>query len=364
MPKLFDAHARHANCYLVLAEKAAELFVRESTQTKGIAIFDDNRGQIEAALEWVEQQEETRERDLALASFVDALSGPGMLRYSIRDKLIPLLEQRIPIAQRLGAKVMEADGYDDLGIKYAYLGYHREAIRLFQHAASIASETSDKNLQHDIQNHLEFAREQLQGRSQKPANILTLFALVFFQIKRGIAKISKNPFMEITALLRVANIYLGWGRLDAAARLFQRALDLSKVNSYHLGEMDAAMGLLYAEILMGSQNFTPLPLADNAEFEWSNDLLVMQTLLELGPVIQKVETIADYMKQNGDSRASQIYKGLDNIMAEMDKLLNAIQQESENKQEVLVSCMTTVRETLASIMVIYSGENEGGSHQI
>jgi tetratricopeptide (TPR) repeat protein len=184
MPKLFDAHARHANCHLVLAEKAAELFVRESTQTKGIAIFDDNRRQIEAALEWVEQQPETRERDLVLASFLDALSGPGMLRYSIRDKLIPLLEQRIFIAQRLGAKDMEADAYDDLGIKYAYLGNHREAIELFQKAASIASETSDKDLQHDIQKHLELARKQLQGRSQKPANALTLFRLAFFQIKR------------------------------------------------------------------------------------------------------------------------------------------------------------------------------------
>jgi len=356
MPRLFDAHARHANCYLVVAEKAAELFVRESTQTKGIAIFDDNRWQIEAALEWVEQQEETRERDLVMASFVDALSGPGTLRYSIRDKLIPLLEQKIPIAQRLGAKDMEADGYDDLGIKYAYLGYHREAIRLFQEAASIASESSDKDLQHDIQNHLELARQQLQGRSQKPANILTLFPLAFFQIKRGIAKISKNPFMQITALIRVANIYLEWGRFDAAARLFRHALDLSRENSYYLGEMDAATGVLYAEILMGSQNFTPLPLADNAEFEWSNDLLVMQTLLELGPVIQKVETIADYMKQNGDSRASQIYNGLDNIMAEMDKLLIAIQQESENKQEILVSCMTTIRDILAATMKLSAGE--------
>ena len=362
MPKLFDAQARHANCHLVLAEKAAELFVRESTQTKGIAIFDDNRGQIEAALEWVKQQAETRERDLVLASFVDALSGPGMLRYSIRDKLIPLLEQRIFIAQRLGAKDMEADAYDDLGIKYAYLGYHREAIELFQRAAGIASETSDKDLQHDVQKHLELARKQLQGRSQKPANILTLFRLAFFQIKRWIAQISKNPFMEITTLNRVANTYLEWGRLDPAAHLFQRAINLSKENSYQLGELDAAMGLLYAEILMGSKNFTPLPLADNVQFEWSNDLLVMQTLLELGPVIQKVERIAYYMKQQGDARASQIYKGLDNIMAEMDKLLIAIQQKPENKQEVLVSCMTAIRDILANTMLLYSRENEGGSH--
>jgi tetratricopeptide (TPR) repeat protein len=363
MPKLFDAHARHSNCYLVLAEKAAELFVRESTQTKGITIFDDNRGQIEAALEWVEQQEETHERDLVLAAFVDALSGPGMLRYSIRDRLIPLLEQRISIAQRLGAKDMEADAYDDLGIKYAYLGYHQEAIKLFQKAAGGASEASYKDLRHDIQKHLELARKQLQGRSQKPANVLTLVRLVFFQVKRGIAQVSKNPFMEITALNRVASIYLEWGWPDVAARLFQRAMNLSKENAYQLGELDAAMGLLYSEILMGSQNFTPLPLAENVQFEWSNDLLVMQTLLELGPVIQKVETIAHHMKQSGDSRASQIYQGLDNIMAEMDKLLSAIQQKTENKQEILVSCMTAIRDILANTIILSSKENEDGPNQ-
>ena len=83
-------------------------------------------------MECVDQQEEPYERDLFLASFVDAVSGPGMLRYSIRDKLVPLLEQRIFIAQRLGAKDMEANAYDDLGIKCAYLCYHREAIELFK----------------------------------------------------------------------------------------------------------------------------------------------------------------------------------------------------------------------------------------
>jgi hypothetical protein len=120
------------------------------------------------------------------------------------------------------------------------------------------------------------------------------------------------------------------------------------------------MGLLYAEILMGSQNFTSLPLADNVQFEWGNDLLVMQTLLELGPVIQKVETIAHYMKQNGDPRASQIYKGLDTIMAEMDKLSTAIQQKSEDKQEILVSTMATIRDILEDTISLYARTNEDG----
>jgi hypothetical protein len=46
-------------------------------------------------------------------------------------------------------------------------------------------------------------------------------------MKRWIAQISKNPFMEITALNRMANIF-EWSQLDVAARLFQRASNLSR----------------------------------------------------------------------------------------------------------------------------------------
>ena len=177
MPTLYDAHVRHAHLYLLLAEKAGELFVKESTQSKGVAIFDHNRGQIEAALEWVEHQDDTRERDLVFVSFVDALSATGMVRYSIKEKLIPLLEQRVSAAQRLGLKDMEADACDDLGIKYAYLGYLRQAIEVFETARTIASEASDKDLVQDIEDHIRLARKQLKMHNQQPAKILTLFQL-------------------------------------------------------------------------------------------------------------------------------------------------------------------------------------------
>src|SRR5574338_908143 len=105
---------------------------------------------------------------------------------------------------------------------------------------------------------------------------------------------------------------------------------------------------------MGSRNFTPMPLTDPVQFEWGNDLLMMQTLLELAPVITKLETTAHYTKQKGDPRATQIYQGLDNIMAELDKLSTASQQKPEDKQGVLVSTLTAIRDILASTMELYS----------
>jgi len=152
MPTSFSAHARHVNCFLLIAQKSAELYVQRTTQAKGVAIFDHNQEQIEAALEWVQHQDVTREIDLTLALFIEALSTVGMLRYSFRARLIPLLEQRVSAAQRLGSKSMEADAYDDLGIKYAYLGYLSQAIGLFETARVIALEESDKVLVRDIVN--------------------------------------------------------------------------------------------------------------------------------------------------------------------------------------------------------------------
>jgi len=358
MPNLYDAHARHVHLYLLLAEKAGELFVKDLTRSKGVTNFDQNRGQIEAALEWVVGQGETRERDIVLATFINALSALGMVRYSIKDKLIPLLLQRVSAAQRLGLKDMEADAYDDLGIKYAYLGYLRRAIEVFETAHAIASETSDKELVRDIENHLQLARNQLKGHKQQPGKILALLLpLPILQLKRWFAIVSKNPFMEIMVINQIASIYLEWGSLEAATSLFRRAILLSKEHAYRFGELDASMGMLHVEILKGptmGEEFTSLPLEDNREFEWSNDLLVLETLLDLAPAIQTAETMAQSLQKNNDPRAAKIYKLLDQILAETDNILSGSQQESNNKQETFLSALTIIKDSLTAIMKMYS----------
>ena len=146
MPKLFDAHLRHVNLYLSEAENADGYFSTESTQADGITIFDRNREQIECAIEWITHQTATDQIDILLARFADSLSSIGMVRYSIKEKLIPLLEQKVLAAQRLGWKDLEADSFDGLGILYAFLGYLRQAIKYFEMAYEIAAQTKDRRL--------------------------------------------------------------------------------------------------------------------------------------------------------------------------------------------------------------------------
>ena len=359
MPTLFNAYIRHVNYFLMIAQKSAELFVQSPTQAKGVAIFDHNQEQIEAALEWVQHQDVTRERDLMLALFIEALSTVGMLRYSVRARLIPLLEQRVSAAQRLGLDGMEADAYDDLGIKYAYLGYLRQAIELFETAQTLAIEVSDKALVRDIDSHIRLAHKQLIKGEQLPRTRLSsIFRLIIFRIKLSFARASKNPFAEIAMLTNIANIYLDLRKWSLAIQLFRESSTISQKNSYRFGELQASMGMLHAEMFKNNAAngsvITNRVSEQIGDFEWSNDFLVFETLLELAPAIQNAESIAHRLRENNNPDAGQIYEQLDQILVETNKILVVAQKNSTRKDEIFVSCLEEIKNSLAIIVRIKS----------
>jgi hypothetical protein len=104
-------------------------------------------------------------------------------------------------------------------------------------------------------------------------------------------------------------------------------------------------------------NFTPLPLVDNREFDWSDDLLVLETLLDLAPAIQGAETRAQSLQNDNDPRADEIYKLLDQILAETDKILLASQQETKRKQVVFLGSLRIIKDTLTAILKLYSSND-------
>lgn len=359
MPTLFNAFIRHVNYFLMIAQKSAELFVQSPTQAKGVAIFDHNQEQIEAALEWVHHQDVTRERDLMLALFIEALSTVGMLRYSVRARLIPLLEQRVSAAQRLGLDGMEADAYDDLGIKYAYLGYLRQAIELFETARTLAIEVSDKALVRDIDSHIRLAhKQQIKGEQLPRTRLSNIFRLIFFRIKLSFARASKNPFAEIAMLTNIANIYLDLRKWSLAIQLFRESSTISQKNSYRFGELQASMGMLQAEMFKNNAAngsvITNRVSEQIGDFEWSNDFLVFETLLELAPAIQNAESIAHRLRENNNPDAGQIYEQLDQILVETNKIHVVAQKNSTRKDEIFVSCLEEIKNSLAIIVRIKS----------
>ena len=362
MPTLFNAYIRHVNYFLMIAQKSAELFVQSPTQAKGVAIFDHNQEQIEAALEWVQHQDVTRERDLMLALFIEALSTVGMLRYSVRARLIPLLEQRVSAAQRLGLDGMEADAYDDLGIKYAYLGYLCQAIELFETAQTLAIEVSDKALVRDIDSHIRLAHKQLIKGEQLPRTRLSsIFRLIIFRIKLSFARASKNPFAEIAMLTNIANIYLDLRKWSLAIQLFRESNTISQKNSYRFGELQASLGLLQAEMFKNNAangSVTTNRVSEQiGEFEWKSDFLVFETLLELALAIRNAESMAKYLHSAKDPRSVEIYNELDRIVTETEAILISVQKRSAQKRDILVSSLESIRTSLAYIVQVSSGND-------
>lgn len=179
-----------------------------------------------------------------------------------------------------------------------------------------------------------------------------------FKVKLSFARANKNPFAEIAILTNIANIYLDLRKWSLAIQLFRESSTISQKNSYRFGELQASMGLLQAEMFKNNvvnSSFTTNQVSEQiGDFEWSNDFLVFETLLELAPAIKNAESIAHHLRVNNDPDAGQIYEQLDQILAETNKILVAAQKNSTRKDEIFVACLGEIKNSLAIIVKIKS----------
>jgi tetratricopeptide (TPR) repeat protein len=362
MPSLIEAHWKHANLYLSVAEGADRLFSKKSSKVIGIAIFDQNHEQIDGALEWVTLQTTNDQIDILLARFIDAVSAIGMIRYSVREILIPLNERKIAAVQRLGLKDLEADSFDELGILYAYLGYLQQALHYFEFAYEIVNQIGSKELKRDINTHIRLAQKQLKTKGVPPsAKIPDLPRLYLLRLRFLFAHINKNPFTLIAMHNGIANIYLDLGKWDLAIQNYQQAILISKNYSYRFGELQASVGLLQAELSKDQgrgESFTNSTVSDlTSGFEWSTDFSVFESLPEIAPAIKRVETIAGQLAKNNDPNASEMYKSLDQIMLRTNEIVSAVNENPTHKHEIFINALKSIKENLAYIVSLPSNRN-------
>jgi len=354
MPSIHDARWRFVNHYLSVAEEADQFFSRKTTQEKGVSVFDQNRGQIESVLAWITEQNPDERFDIFLARFVDAISSIGLIRFSIKENLIPLYKRKIAAARNLGWKDLEADSLDGLGIVIAYLGYLPQALHYFESAYEIVKQTNDKELKSDIQAHIQLAKKQLKNRS-KPATmkLLDLIQLIPLQFRFLFARIIGNPFIETATLNGMASIYLDWGKWNLSVRNYQRAISIAKRHAYRFGELQASLGLLQAEMSkdMGGSQFLPTSeLSDQADdFEWGTDFSVLETLIEITPAIQNAEAIAVHLAKDDDPRSSEIYEQLDQIMLRMDEIVEALNRSGVERQRAFLVALRGIKDNLKTV---------------
>lgn len=363
MPSLYGAYWRHAILFLSVAERVDQLFSKELTQEKGISIFDQNMEQIESALEWITHQDPTNQTDTLLAQFVEALSAVGMVRYSVKEKLIPLNEQKIAAVQRRGWKELEADSFDGLGVLYAFLGFLPQAVQYFECAYEIANQIKNKGLKRDIQKHILLAKKQLKKRGiSQSRKFFGLLQLIPLRLRLLFTKISKNPFTEITTCNSIANIFLDLGKWDSAIKHYQWAISKSQKHSYRFGELQASMGLLQAEMSKFKSKSEPVSVGLISQlandFEWSTDFSVFETLLEVAPAIRNAEVFASHLAKENDPRARQIYERLDQIMLNTNDIVSVVSEGSSQKHEVFLAALQGIKDNLASIVSMASIENQ------
>jgi tetratricopeptide (TPR) repeat protein len=354
MPSLHDAYWRHTNLYLSIAEEANDLFNSNARQEKGLLVFDLNSDQINSALSWLIELVPADQTDFLLVQFVDALSAIGMVRYSAREKLIPLYECQIAATQRLSIKELEANAIDGLGILYAYLGYLPRAIDCFECAKQIADETGDKELRQDIQNHVRLAHKQMGEKGTltlQIAKIPSVLRLIPAWISLNLAHLKRDRFSEITSLNRIANLHLVLEKWDSAIIYFQRAISLSQTLSYRFGQLEASMGLLEAEMSRNARGeiSSVSELSDlSSDFEWGVDEQVLEALIEIAPAIDHLEAIANYLAQKNAPAANEIYQYLDQIMLQTERIIATSAKTTAQKDEIFLTSLQIIKENLAN----------------
>lgn len=354
MPSLHEAYWRHTNLYLSIAEEANDLF--KNNADKGLLFFDLNSDQINSALSWLIELVPTDQTDFLLVQFVDALSVIGMVRYSAREKLIPLYECQIAATKRLSIKELESNAIDGLGILYAYLGYLPRAIDCFEFAKQIADEDGDKQLRKEIQNHIRLAHKQMRekGTLTLPiAKIPSILRLIPPWISLNLAHLKRDRFSEIKSLNRIANLHLVLEKWDSAIIYFQRAISLSQTLSYRFGQLEASMGLLQIEMSMNARGevSSVSELCDlSSDYEWGLDVQVLQALIEIIPTIDNIEATANYLVKKKDPLANEIFQQLDQILLRTEEIVTASGQDSTQKQEIFISALQSIKENLACVV--------------
>nr|WP_044201039.1 tetratricopeptide repeat protein [Oscillochloris trichoides] len=139
------ARLRYATYYIAAAKEAQQHYLAGGDQiVRGLAHFERERANLDAARRWLHAHAGSREVDTLLIDDADATAYIGELRYHPRSERIPQLEAALAAARRLGRRGAEGWFLGNLGLAYAALGEPRRAIEIYEQRLVIAREIGDR----------------------------------------------------------------------------------------------------------------------------------------------------------------------------------------------------------------------------
>jgi tetratricopeptide (TPR) repeat protein len=254
---------RHAHHYAAVANQAKDLsHAGHEHLLQGLALFDRERQQIDAAWEWLRSGagimenaewrmqnvgqgaadggqgaadggqgaadggQAEREVDELLLTFADATVYIGALRYDLRGARIPQLQAQLAAAQRLGRKGAEGMALNNLGNAYADLGQVQQAMDYYEQHLAIARDIGDRRGEGNALGSLGLAYADL-GQVQQ--------AMDYYEQALTIARAIGDRAGDARHSWNLGLLYEKQGELARAAALMQVDVDYK----YEIGHADA-----------------------------------------------------------------------------------------------------------------------------
>ncbi|GAA5119959.1 hypothetical protein GCM10023212_12820 [Luteolibacter yonseiensis] len=139
LDNLTIAHARH---YTEVGKDAERWYLEKGNMLTGLALFDRERAQIEAAWIALDMRRDEATAELMM-DLVHSISYCSNVRFHARQRIV-WLESQLRAARRIGHRGEEGAAVGNLGNAYADLGDARKAIEYYEAHFEIARETENR----------------------------------------------------------------------------------------------------------------------------------------------------------------------------------------------------------------------------
>ena len=213
-------YLQYAQYYVQVAEYADNLFRGGGANiTAGLALFDSERANIDAAWNWAMQQSSSKMTDELLINFADATVYIGDLRYSKRRERVPQLEAALKAARQRNNRAAEGRSLGNLSNDYRDLGEVRRAITYSMQRLAIARELRDRRGEENGLAGLGLGYRNL-GEVQQ--------AIAYYEQWLTIAREIGDQRGEGNALGNLGLAYMDLGKIQQAIPYYEQVLTIAQ----------------------------------------------------------------------------------------------------------------------------------------
>ena len=238
------ARLRHAQHYIALAYEAQQQFLAGGNNIgAGLALFDRERANLDAARSWLQAHAKDDDVDALLIADADATVYIGDLRYSKQGERIPQMKLALGAATRHDDRETQGRLLGNLGVAYATLGEARQAIEFYQQSLTIMRELGRRRREGEILGNLGLAYAAL-GETRQ--------AIEFYQQSLTIMRELGDRRSEGNAVGNLGNAYGDLGDTRTAIEFHQQHLAIARELGDRRGEGNTLGNLGIAYFTLGN----------------------------------------------------------------------------------------------------------------